>query len=455
MIFNVQPQTDGYFCVWSKELAPDRVMIQSRGEDGAPWQTQAPRHAGRAFVPASRAQSSVLRLVDGGQRPLSAEIRCSPRRERLRDRLPARVPFSNMRRFHSWQRFAAYTRRRGPGLLTTLDGATVAADAETANGLYLVAGAPALFSRAVDRELLEHPTHAPALTRAAARAQLWRAPPVIQRAALDVLPAAARDGLGAFAPEAWLVPLAANLQSRILRLRAPDPHGGVAIYHEGHTGSGSGIGRETIRWLLARGWHVCCVDMLLCGLNLPDRGGQFADHNGLWRLAPADPCAPLAAMVAPLRALTDLLAQEGARPPLLLGRSGGGMMAYLYAALDERIGACVSLAGGVPLSQRLEIAATDLGDYEQFAPAFFDLVRHEDLMLAAAQRPLLLAYNAHDSDCFALPVGHRLGTYLQREALRHGCRLHWFVDAEHRAHSFGAAGYAALERFLAEVQLGP
>jgi pimeloyl-ACP methyl ester carboxylesterase len=222
----------------------------------------------------------------------------------------------------------------------------------------------------------------------------------------------------------------------------------VAIYHEGHTGSGAGIGCDTVVWLLARGWQVCCVDMLVCGLNLGDRD-RIGDHNSLWRLTPADACAPLASMVAPLRMLVDVLAGEGVRDPLLLGRSGGGMLSYLYAALDERIGGCVSLAGGVPLSQRLELRATDLGDYEQFAPAFFDLVRHEDLMVAAGQRGLLLMFNRHDSDCFALPATHPLGKYLQREAARHGSDLRWFVDATHHAHSFGAAGYAELDRFLA------
>ena len=129
-------------------------------------------------------------------------------------------------------------------------------------------------------------------------------------------------------------------------------------------------------------------------------------------------------------------------------------MAYLYAALDERVEGCVSLAGGVPLSQRLELRATDLGDYEQFLPEFFDLVRHEDLMMCAAQRGLMLIYNRHDSDCFALPGNHVLRGYLQAEATRHGHKLRWFVDERHRGHSFSTAAYVEVGKYLDELRTG-
>ena len=456
MIFNVQPQADGYFCLWTNEEIAGPVVIQWRPERSAEWRQQRPHLNGHAFVPAPSREPAVLRLVNGAAEGISAEVTCRPTRERLRDRLPARVPYSTMRRFHSWRRFAAFAARHARGRITTLAGGELFADQETANGVYLVDGKAALFSRAIGHELLEHPTHAPAATRAAARRKLWRPAPRMRASGMETLAAAKAPALvEKFAAEVLVVDITPRLASRIVRLRAPRPHGRTAIYHEGHTGAGIDAGWRTVEFLLERGWHVCCVDMLLCGSNLPDRGSGICGHNDLWQLDPADACAPLAAMVAPLRSLVDQLERESSTSPVLVGRSGGGMMSYLYAALDERIGGCVSLAGGVPLSQRLELASTDLGDYEQFAPDFFDLVRHEDLMIAAADRRLLLVYNTHDSDCFALPGDHPLGAYLQREAARFGGALEVYIDGRHRGHSFGPGGFAALESFLRPFELSP
>jgi pimeloyl-ACP methyl ester carboxylesterase len=445
MIFNVQPQADGYFCLWDPEEIASPV-IEWRAERSSEWQQHRPRHGGRTFVPAQSREPVVLRLMNGGAEKTSAEVTCRPSRERLRDLLPARVPYSKMRRFHSWRRFASFTAGRALGRIAPAGGELLAGQ-ETANGVYLVDGEATLFSRAIGRELLEHPTHAPAVTRAAARRKLWRAPAVVRSASLDSLPAARALG-EKFGAELKVVSVAPGLESRIISLRSPRPNGRTAIYHEGHTTSGIDGGWSTVEFLLERGWHVTCVDMLLCGSNLPDRSSRMTGHNDLWQMDPEDACAPLAAMVAPVRAVVDQLEREHAAAPVLIGRSGGGMMSYLYAALDPRVAGSVSLAGGVPLSQRLELSANDLGDYEQFAPDFFDIVRHEDLMVAAAERGLLLLYNTHDSDCFALPGDHRLGAYLRREALRHGGNLDVYIDGRHRGHSFGADGYIALARFL-------
>jgi dienelactone hydrolase len=247
-----------------------------------------------------------------------------------------------------------------------------------------------------------------------------------------------------------LVGDAGDLRSRIVRLRASRPHGGTAIYHEGHTGAGTHLGWPTVDFLLRRGWDVCCVDMLLCGVNVLDRRPGREIHNDL--MHGPDAHAPLVAMMAPLSALTQRLVAEGRGPIAIAGRSGGGLMSYLFAALEPRIDACVALAGGVPLSQRLELAVRDLGDYEQFSPEFFDLVRHEDLMVAAAQRRLLLIYNTHDTDCFALPPGHPLCAYLEREAARFGCTLRVLIDPHHRGHAFGPLAYEETARFLAPLE---
>jgi hypothetical protein len=66
---------------------------------------------------------------------------------------------------------------------------------------------------------------------------------------------------------------------------------------------------------------------------------------------------------------------------------------------------------------------------------------------------VLLVYNTHDSDCFALPAHHPLGAYLKREAGRFGGALEVCIDGQHRGHSFGPGGYAALGNFLKPFEL--
>lgn len=458
MIFNVQPQTDGFFCVWSQVDEP--VRLEYRSLEGRDWQSLIPKIPGRAFVPAEGDNAFVLRLNSADNRT-SDEIHCRTLREKFFDFLPRRVPYSTMRRFHDWRRFAAFAQSRADGRVESAAGAEIQPANDTSNGIYVVRGESVLFARAIGRSLLEHPTHAPANTRAAARHRLWPATPLkldtvllteLEPATLSDLSRSLKQPAADSPPELFVATVTGGLRSRILRLRARHPHGGTAIYHEGHTGAGSSQGIDTVAFLLARGWDVCCVDMLLCGLNQQDRRAGLENHNDLARTTGGDACAPLATMVAPLAALVDRLTDEGRGPIVIAGRSGGGLMSYLYAALDPRIVASVALAGGVPLSQRLERKETDLGDYEQFVPEFFDLTRHEDLMICAGERRLLLIYNSNDTDCFALPVNHPLATFLTREADRHRCAVRVFIDPLHRGHSFGPAGYEEVARFLSPLE---
>jgi pimeloyl-ACP methyl ester carboxylesterase len=452
LIFQVQPQPDGFFCLWPPAAGSD-VLVEFRSPGAEAWQSQQARHPGCAFIPAISSEACALRLSVGAaraERRRSAEVGCAPIRERFRDRFPARVPYTTMRRFHHWRRFAAFAAARAGGRVGTRAGAEIEAGSETPNGIYLVAGEPVLLSRAIGRGLQQHPTHAPDLTRTYARSVLCRDEPgALETAPLEQLGAALPAGVLAYSPELFIAG-AGDLRSRILRLRAPRAHGGTAIYHEGHTGAGTGLGWSTVEFLLNRGWDVCCVDMLLCGVNAVDRRPGREIHNDL--MHGTDPLAPLVSMVAPLRALADRLCAERRGPLVIAGRSGGGLMAYLFAAIEPRVEACVSLAGGVPLSQRLELATRDLGDYEQYVPEFFDLVRHEDLMIAAAGRRLLLVYNSNDTDCFALPPGHPLSDYLRREAARFGCSLQVVIDPRHRGHSFGPLAYDEAARFLAPLE---
>jgi hypothetical protein len=229
----------------------------------------------------------------------------------------------------------------------------------------------------------------------------------------------------------------------------------VIVYHEGHTGSGVQIGWPLISWLLRRGWEIYCVDMLLRGLNAVDASPGLSNHNDLALHEQTAAMHPIAFMLEPLRWIVDHAFSPPTDGPLLLvGRSGGGLMSYLYSAVDERISGAVAIGGGVPLSQRLETSSGDVGDYEQFAPSFYDLARHEDLMVAAAAAGLLLVFNRNDPDCFALRTDHPFGPYISKEAARFGGGLQVFVDPHHSEHDLGPDSYSVLAQFLSRYERG-
>jgi pimeloyl-ACP methyl ester carboxylesterase len=457
IIFNVQPQQRGFYCVWSCESAASAITVEHRQASGAAWSVHTPRQPGRTFVPVpSSGAGYVLRLrrrAGDGTEQVSAEISSELRRTRFVDRIvPApRIPFSPFAYFNSSERFAR-RHRRAP--LTTLDGNPVdATDPCLPNGFFRFGESLVLLARALSHRLEAHPTHPPDIVRRTARRLLWAADEASEVAAVrhDFVPPVAGEIARQFRPQGFLLELADETRSRIVQF-SPDARAvkGVLVYHEGHIGAGITSGWDTVSHLLERGWEVYCLDMPLCGLNAVDAVPGLANHNDLCTREARTPGHPIASLVNPLRWLVShVLAQRQEQAPLLLvGRSGGGFLSYLYAALDERVAGAVSIAGGVPLSQRLEYNARDIGDYEQFAPGFFDLVRHEDLMVAAAQRGLLLIFNRHDPDCFALRTGHPLERYLVAEAARFGGEMRVFIDPDNRGHSLGSAGKAELDRFL-------
>jgi hypothetical protein len=137
-----------------------------------------------------------------------------------------------------------------------------------------------------------------------------------------------------------------------------------------------------------------------------------------------------------------------------MGRSGGGMTAYTYGALDPRITAVVSVAGGRPLSQRLAsfTGPIELGDTEQYAPEVWAGVRHEDVMIAAGARGGLFLFNTNDPCCFRVAADDPFVQYLRRGGNRTARQVQVFVDPENKTHGMGPAGFAALGRFLGPVE---
>ena len=236
--------------------------------------------------------------------------------------------------------------------------------------------------------------------------------------------------------------------------RAP-VDGRYSIYHEGHGGAGVEIGAETIDWLLDRGWHVVSVDMPLLGQNSGDARPGLQAH-GQFDSLDTGAASPLAYFLRPLPAIVDRILEQGGRDLLLIGRSGGGWTAYAYAAADPRIDVAVSVAGGRPISERLDApwGAAELGDYEQTVPFLYSAVGHEHLMLAAGSKGAFYIYNRWDTCCFRIQPGSAFVQYLVGAFGALGRPVGVFVDEENAAHSIGSRGYVELEQYLAGVRWG-
>jgi|GEM_PF-2504340 len=245
-------------------------------------------------------------------------------------------------------------------------------------------------------------------------------------------------------------------KSRVTHFVPQEPVSGrYAIYHEGHGESGTAIGVTMIEFLLDRGWEVFAMDMPIHGRNKVDRTvGLDTTHFEWWKLDDGS-TSPVALFVLPVKYLVDhIVATRPASDNLLLmGRSGGGFTSYVYSALDPRITATVSVAGGRPMSQRLDspFGAAEIGDLEQSAPEVFSGIRHEDLMIAGGTRGALMMFNTFDTCCFRVSIGDPFLSYLEAGGARTGRVVRGFADPVNPTHGLGPAGFAELNRFLNEV----
>lgn len=254
----------------------------------------------------------------------------------------------------------------------------------------------------------------------------------------------------------------ASLSSRVTHLVPASPQPGrYAIYHEGHGGAALDIGAATIDWLLERGWQVFAVDMPLIGANSDDNGANLNIahyHDDFDKLEDATGNSPLGLFLLPIKSVVDLIfGHTGAEAPssvLMIGRSGGGWSTYAYSALDPRIDIAVSVAGGVPLSQRLqseEEQILDVGDYEQSAPHLYNVVSHEDLMVGAGSTAALYIYNQWDGCCYRVLPDEPIVDYLRTAGTAAGKTIEVYVDESNTQHSIGPSGYQRLEVFLDSV----
>lgn len=231
--------------------------------------------------------------------------------------------------------------------------------------------------------------------------------------------------------------------------------GRYAIYHEGHGGAGVEIGADVIDWLLERGWQVVAIDMPVLGSNRAAATANLQSHADFASLDDGV-VSPVEHFLLPVKAVVDTITMEAAGTDpevLLIGRSGGGWTTYLYAAVDERIDIAVSIAGGRPISARLDApwGAAELGDYEQAVPHLYSATPHEDLMRAAGSKAALYVYNRWDGCCFRVQPDDAFVRYLRRAASGSRKSVTVFVDRQHRGHSMSQRAFDEFDSFLSRV----
>jgi hypothetical protein len=256
--------------------------------------------------------------------------------------------------------------------------------------------------------------------------------------------------------QSFRIAYAGGLSSRITMFTPQVPVAGrYSIYHEGHGGAAVEIGAETIDWLLDRGWHVIAVDMPLIGTNSGDMTPEIHSH-GHFDLLDGAVTGPIGYYLSPVQSIVDRIVElnPGHDPDvLMIGRSGGGWTTYAYAAVDPRIDVAVSVAGGRPISERLDApwGAAELGDYEQTVPYLYNAVAHEHLMIAAGSKGSFHIFNKWDTCCFRVQRDSAFVHYLLGTSTALGKSVGVFVDEENAGHSIGALGYLELERYLGQV----
>ena len=192
-----------------------------------------------------------------------------------------------------------------------------------------------------------------------------------------------------------------GVTSVIYHFLPDEPNGELVIYHQGHIG-GFILGKKTIAFLIERGYAVLGMAMPLRGLNsqpvvdLGRRGRvRLFDHNGFEFLeTPTFSCMRL--YLDPVAvALNYTATHYDYRRTCMIGHSGGGATAILYAAIDPRIERSYPVNTAIlPLFLRRHV-----GDYEKSWAPFYSIANTLELYIMGAYgegRSQLQIWNLHD-----------------------------------------------------------
>jgi pimeloyl-ACP methyl ester carboxylesterase len=289
---------------------------------------------------------------------------------------------------------------------------------------------------------------------------LWGAPGMPEEAPSEVHTGIADDQYQRMANldriDELVVRMEYGIESHIYHFIPKEANNKVILYHQGHDGDFY-RSKDRIAVLVARGYSVVTLAMPLLGLNnqptvfLPRLGWlKLTMHDHMKFLQPA--CGhPVRYFVEPVVVALNYLEHQYHYNSIdMIGRSGGGWVATVAAALDPRIRMSFPVAASYPIHLRSE---SEWGDWEQTDPALYTTVNYLEMYILGAygtDRKQLQVVNKYDPCCFA---GLKWETYkdpVQRRMAALGAgAFDVFLDDTHRDHILSEA---AMNRMLQELE---
>lgn len=199
-----------------------------------------------------------------------------------------------------------------------------------------------------------------------------------------------------------------DVDSIMYLFKAKNSNNELIIYHQGHRGDFIN-GFEYIQFFLNNNYSVLAVSMPLLGMNsspIIDHTNfgkiQLQTHNQLELLETTN-FTPMKFFFEPVNSGINYLEKNYNFIKIhIVGISGGGWMAAVYPALDDRIDTSISVAGSVPLYLRSQ--AENFGDYEQHHREFYEIANYLDLYIMTSygeNRKFIQIFNKYDTCCFS------------------------------------------------------
>jgi len=180
----------------------------------------------------------------------------------------------------------------------------------------------------------------------------------------------------------------------------------MIIYHQGHRGDFF-EGKHTIEYFLEKNYSVIAFSMPLLGMNpqpiVDTNFGKIKiqSHNQL-ELLENNNFNPIKFFIEPVILVVNHLENHYDFDSYhMIGISGGGWVATLAPAIDERITESYSVAGSYPLF--LRSSPENFGDYEQHHLELYQTANYLDLYILSASGPdrkFVQIFNKFDSCCF-------------------------------------------------------
>lgn len=184
---------------------------------------------------------------------------------------------------------------------------------------------------------------------------------------------------------------------------AKHPASELVIVNSGHAGK---LELDSMRFFLAKGYDVLAFSMPLFApnrqpvLDVPRFGRiRMSQHDQL-RFLDTPEFSSIKYFVEPIAVSINHVKRNFNYAAIqLVGVSGGGWTAVLYAALDPRVENSYPVAGTYPLFLR----DRDLGDYEQTLPDLYRIANYLELYVLGSYgegRRQLHLFNQYDPCCF-------------------------------------------------------